>query len=456
MRKFPSTTEHMIINDTNNSPSFEALHRIQHKLNLVHPTIFPIIPDSVNPPLNSLSNSLSNPPPISNNPTETPDEGLRLHRAKTLNALHLRPPEGLDLTTEVQLNRKLDIDEAFQVDGFLDALADLQTEINAKTKTLNKAEYPKILVLGTGSCIPSKVRNTSGLLLRIDPETSVLLDCGEGTVGQIIRFFGPEQRDQVLKTIKGIYVSHLHADHHLGLLSVLQERQRITSDPVFLFAPKQIYSWLQTYHMKFEKVSDCFKLIPSQNLIVNSQKLSEEISREFRRVLKIEEISTVEVNHCLHSFGVSFKLENGLKIVYSGDTKPCNYLVDLGRDCDLLIHEATMEDSMEKEASMKMHSTISQAIQIGRDMNSKFTLLTHFSQRYSKIPILPEDGDQRLENVGIAFDNMQVSMAELPLLPMFYPILRILFSEAVMMLEEKKLKRQQKEEREENAGVGGQ
>ncbi|XP_063972569.1 ribonuclease Z, mitochondrial [Diachasmimorpha longicaudata] len=430
MEKFPTTTQHVIINEDNNSYCFEALHRMQNQLHLVHPTIFPIIPDTVD----------------NNRTDEMQKEKLNIHRAKTLDAVHLRPLQGLDKTAEIKINGKDDIDEAFNIDGFLDELAQLQTDINAKSKVLKDLpEYPKLVVLGTGSCIPSKVRNTSGLLLRIDRDISILLDCAEGTLGQLIRFFGKDGVDEVLRSIKGVYISHLHADHHLGVISILQRRQRITNDPLFLFAPKQIHSWLQIYDLKFEEISQSFNLIPNQNLVINLRKISDDIQKNLQEKLKIQEISTVEVNHCLHSFGVALTLESGEKIVYSGDTQPCNYLVDLGRDCDLLIHEATMGDGMEKDAKTKMHSTISQAIDIGKEMNAKFTLLTHFSQRYSKIPRLPEDPNgKKLSNVGIAFDNMQVSFSELSFLPLFYPILRILFHESVTNLEEKAMKREQK------------
>jgi len=82
-----------------------------------------------------------------------------------------------------------------------------------------------------------------------------------------------------------------------------------------------------------------------------------------------------------------------------------NHFVWLGKGCDLLIHEATLEDGLENEARMKRHSTTSEAIKVGRDMEAKFTLLTHFSQRYAKIPLYT---DKFSDSVGIAFDNMQV------------------------------------------------
>ena len=52
-------------------------------------------------------------------------------------------------------------------------------------------------------------------------------------------------------------------------------------------------------------------------------------------------------------------------------------------------------------------STMSQAIEVGAQMHAAFILLTHFSQRYSKVPLL----NSRLsQQVGIAFDNMRVSV----------------------------------------------
>lgn len=42
------------------------------------------------------------------------------------------------------------------------------------------------------------------------------MDCGEGTFGQIVRFYGKDKLKEVVKNLKAIYVSHLHADHHLG------------------------------------------------------------------------------------------------------------------------------------------------------------------------------------------------------------------------------------------------
>ena len=49
---------------------------------------------------------------------------------------------------------------------------------------------------------------------------------------------------------------------------------------------------------------------------------------------------------------------------------------------------------------------MSEAIKIGREMGAKFTILTHFSQRYRTVPIFPKI---MYRNVAVAFDLMKVS-----------------------------------------------
>jgi len=46
--------------------------------------------------------------------------------------------------------------------------------------------------------------------------------------------------------------------------------------------------------------------------------------------LHMKNISTVPVKHCPNSFGVALSHHNGWKVTYSGDTMPCDDLVELG------------------------------------------------------------------------------------------------------------------------------
>lgn len=128
---------------------------------------------------------------------------MKLIKAETLQFVDLRPLNGFQFDSRVIIKFEDYVREAFDVEGFLDALAELQTDVKAKTKPPEETpEYPKLLFLGTGSSLPNKCRNTSGILLQISEDKSMILDCGEGTVGQLYKFFGPSKIDEILKSIK--------------------------------------------------------------------------------------------------------------------------------------------------------------------------------------------------------------------------------------------------------------
>ena len=80
----------------------------------------------------------------------------------------------------------------------------------------------EMVTLGTGSALPSKYRNVSATLLRVPGHGSYLFDCGENTLGQLRRVFAPEELAEILRDLKAIWISHLHADHHLGTTSVIK------------------------------------------------------------------------------------------------------------------------------------------------------------------------------------------------------------------------------------------
>lgn len=132
-----------------------------------------------------------------------------------------------------------------------------------------------------------------------------------------------------------------------------------------------------------------------------------------------------------------------VKITYSGDTTPCEALIDIGKNSDILIHEATMEDALWKEARLKMHSTVSEAVEVGRKMSARFTILTHFSQRYAKIPLLTNNP----ENVVTGFDNMEVTLNDLPMMHLMYEPLKCMFADHFELLEQKNQRRQFLEEK---------
>lgn len=52
----------------------------------------------------------------------------------------------------------------------------------------------------------------------------MILDCGEGSWGQLVRLLGRTAASRVAAHLTAVYVSHHHADHHIGLISLLQAR----------------------------------------------------------------------------------------------------------------------------------------------------------------------------------------------------------------------------------------
>lgn len=103
-----------------------------------------------------------------------------------------------------------------------------------------------ISCLGTGSAMPGKYRNgkaptcllqpslnyrsVSGTLVQIPNRGNILLDCGEGTLGQIRRHFGSDA-NAVLRDMACMFLSHIHGDHHIGASRVLVERLKASDIP---------------------------------------------------------------------------------------------------------------------------------------------------------------------------------------------------------------------------------
>jgi len=141
----------------------------------------------------------------------------------------------------------------------------------------------------------------------------------------------------------------------------------------------------------------------------------------------------VPVVHCIDAVGVVVERaahndqENSWKLVFSGDTRPCDSLVQAGEDCTLLIHEATFEDELQNEAVAKNHATTSEAIDSAVRMRARFVMMNHFSQRYPKIPAFDEGA--HAGRVGVAFDLMTFTFADFVDVPKLLPALRALFVE---------------------------
>uniref|UniRef100_A0A8D3DG24 Zinc phosphodiesterase ELAC protein 2 n=1 Tax=Scophthalmus maximus TaxID=52904 RepID=A0A8D3DG24_SCOMX len=417
MERFPSTTEHLILNEHVCTHHNIRSHKIQAQLNMIHPEIFPEL--------------------RSYKPQAT------LHvpnvRAECLLKFQLRPVVRWQRDAIPSCDADEFVKEASEVPNFLEEVEKSRKICSAAAEPSGRGEkYPEVVFLGTGSALPMKMRNVSGTLVNISPSQSMLLDCGEGTFGQLCRHYGDDVDDALTK-ITTVFISHMHADHHTGLLNLLYQRERAVAtlgkdfSPVFLIAPTQIMTWLNQYHDHCEEIVHHVKYVDAEK---RNLKLFIILLSVF-----VPQFQTCTVRHCKNAFACCFTHQSGWKLAFSGDTMPCDWFVHMGRNATLLIHEATLEDGLEQEAVEKRHSTTSQAIGIGVKMNAEFIMLNHFSQRYAKIPLFSEDFDDK---VGISFDHMRVSSGgDVELIP----ALKTLFAEEIEEMEERREKRELKQPR---------
>ncbi|KIW31106.1 hypothetical protein, variant [Cladophialophora immunda] len=299
----------------------------------------------------------------------------------------------------------------------------------SERKTGMDLDEPEIVTLGTGSAAPSKYRNVSSILLRMPNDMgNYLFDCGEGTLGQLKRLYNAEQLDEILFNLRGIWISHLHADHHLGTVSILkavfqtarrlsESGQRARPPPPYLFSEINMIDYLDDYESVMGIPTDvlCTPVAcdPHKGLFHRSRHF------EVQGDLYINELRTVKVSHCHGAQAVSVTFKNGFKFSYSGDCRPNEAFCEIGADSDVLVHEATFDDGMEGDAMAKKHSTTGEAVGVALGMRAKNLILTHFSQRYQKIPVfssvrMPEHASEEdlLDDVDAELINTSANANE--------------------------------------------
>ncbi|CAG7867968.1 unnamed protein product [Brassica rapa] len=327
----------------------------------------------------------------------------------------------------------------------------------------------EIVLLGTGSSQPSKYRNVSAIYIDLFSKGSLLLDCGEGTLGQLKRRYGLDGADEAVRKLRCIWISHIHADHHAGLARILALRCKllkgVAHEPAIVVGPRSLKHFLDAYQRLEEldmEFLDCrsttktswasleggkeegplfSKGSPMQS-VFKTPMTDLPCLKNLKKVLGevgVEDLISFPVVHCPQAFGVVVKAAErlnsvgeripGWKMVYSGDTRPCPEVVEASQDATVLIHEATFEDDLIDEALAKNHSTTKEAIDMGSSAGVYRIVLTHFSQRYPKIPVIDES---HMHNTCIAFDLMSINVADLQVLPKVLPYFKTLFKDEII------------------------
>lgn len=298
----------------------------------------------------------------------------------------------------------------------------------------------EITFLGTVSGIPSKERSHPAIVLEYSGEKkdTLLFDCGEGTQSRLMK-----SKISFMKIDK-IFITHWHADHFAGLIPLIQtmnlekrvkelkifapEAEKFVSDILDLgyfgcrFPVKavnvqfegneislideteeyQVFS-VPVFHT-VPAVAFCFKEKDRWSIDLNKlKKLGlkrgywlKKLKKHGKATYKGKEVKIEEVAN----------LKPGLKVVYSGDTKPCDNIVKISMNADLLIHDATFLEEQEGKA----HADVKQAAKIAKKANVKQLVLTHISRRYKNPKELEEEAKKVFPNVKVAYDGMKIKL----------------------------------------------
>ena len=324
----------------------------------------------------------------------------------------------------------------------------------------------ELIILGSSAAIPVRERNLSSTALKYKNEL-LLFDCGEDLQRNLI-----EAGLKLNKPLK-ILISHFHGDHIIGLPGLLFRFGLISrTAPLTIFGPRNLFLYLfvhrkvlglkANYPLRIVEIdNDNNKLIIFETLdsdIPSEEKLLEDnvIFESDKYTLKY-----TEVDHSVLTFAYSFvekprygkfkperanelgipesrlwkKLQEGeiiefegrkidplkerivgpkrrgRKVTYSGDTVPCENLIELGKNSDLLIHESTFSKELSDIALEKKHSTSVDAAIDAKKMSAKQLILTHISSRYQEDAVkLLEEAKEIFPNTLLAIDLMKISL----------------------------------------------
>ena len=263
-----------------------------------------------------------------------------------------------------------------------------------------------VFFAGTAGSVPTARRGLPAVLVRRGGERW-LFDCGEGTQRQLIRTVG-------LPDLECVFLTHLHADHWLGLPGMLKSFELRERDvPLEIYGPRGTREMLDSlrrvvgrtrYQVTLTELhggdeirhEDCtitaldvrhrgpalgYAIVEDQRPgrldAELAQRLGVPFGPELGRLQRGETVNGVSAEQ------VVGPARPGRKIVISGDTAPCDIVRVAAHQADLLVHEATFLEEEAERALQTGHSTARQAAELARDAEVRLLALTHVSTRYA-------------------------------------------------------------------------
>jgi ribonuclease Z len=300
----------------------------------------------------------------------------------------------------------------------------------------------RLTFLGTSAAQPTIGRNLTGHALRREREL-FLVDCGEGTQRQMIRYGTGFD-------VAAICFTHFHADHYLGAIGFLRTlSMQGREEPLELYGPRPARRLLDTmlfagvekltFEVRIHEVApgdevrrDGCRLVsyPTEHKLASCGWALVEDDRPGR--FHVERAVALGVppgplfGELQHGRAVTLPgggrvepgqvvdpARRGRKVVLTGDTRPCAATVAMAAGADLLVHDSTFGDAEEARAVETLHSTAREAARVAREAGVGRLLLTHLSTRYDRdSATLLQQAREEFGAVEVASDGLVV---ELPL-----------------------------------------
>ncbi|NYZ78600.1 ribonuclease Z [Candidatus Micrarchaeota archaeon] len=291
----------------------------------------------------------------------------------------------------------------------------------------------KVVILGSGGAVPSPARSLPSVGIRYFGDV-YLFDCGEGTQRQMMI------HGLSYSKVKMIFLTHLHADHYIGIAGLMQTlKMNERKEPLFIFGPtgterciSSILMGTYPFHIYIKEIDENFCLKNEKFKIsafktnhnvrsigyvfqendswnFNKEK-ADKLGIKGRMFRKLEREKEILIGRKKVKLEDVTKPKRGAKLVYTGDTTPCEEALLASKGADLLISDGTFSGQHSREAAEKMHSTVVQAAELAKKAKAKQLVLVHLSNRYKDASPLEKEAKKIFKNSKVAFDGMEISI----------------------------------------------
>jgi len=247
---------------------------------------------------------------------------------------------------------------------------------------------PELIVLGSAHAIPDEKHENTHLAF-IGQQRSVLIDCAGNPVVRL------KQAGIDLGSLTDLFLTHFHPDHVSGVPSLLMSMWLLGRR-----APLDIYGLHYTLD-RIEKLMGFYEWAQWPDFFpVIFHRLPAE---RMTRALHCDEftIFTSPVSHLIPTIGLRIEInQTGRALAYSCDTQPCENVIELAADADILFHEATGEHPG--------HSSASQAGRIAAQANAGSLYLIHYHPQAKDL--LAEAQKEFPDSIMLAEDFMSLNI----------------------------------------------